>query len=242
MKKYRQISNCIYSKYLSEQNSTSLIHILCNNMFFKAYIVISLILVCFFILSCGHPPIKLNQADNEYAPKEYPMIFEKWSRKNVIHENFLAQAFFNVTFLSLEMRRATLSKYQEMYQLPPNEVEQRRIRNESEGREYYDFFTAISTARSEWNNLDDDDTVWRVTMLNQKNEEMVAKSVVAVDEESIELRKLYPYIDEYSKCYRVRFVRVPPGRTTDFLADEDGKISLKFSGPVGQAELIWLLK
>ena len=193
------------------------------------------------LLSCSQSPVRLHAAKHEYDPRDYQDIIERWTRRYEVYEAFVGKAFFTATYRSLEMRRAGLAWYQNIYQLPPNEMEPRRVREENEDSQYYEFFVAVSTHQREWNNLAEAATPWRIAIINQRNEELVATAVTKEDQKSAELRSIYPYIDEYVLTYTIRFPKIPPGRTTEFVTAEPGVMTLKFSGPAGIASLTWQL-
>jgi hypothetical protein len=211
-----------------------------TRIFKSIFLTMGLILTLSMCLSgCGTPSVNLNKAAAEYAPQDYQLILKQWTRKFEIYDYFVGQAFLSATWKSKEMRRAALSFYQDMYQIPPTDLEQRRALDASEDREYYDYFVSMTTHRQEWNNVADEDSQWRVTLVNQRSEEVVARSIEIMNCESVELQKMYPYIDAYSKCYKIRFPKIPTGRSTEFIPNNAGAVTLRFTGPVGQASMTW---
>jgi hypothetical protein len=174
-----------------------------------------------------------------FEPEPRPPAVEgKWAevrdratRSGKVYDGFGTNAIVKAVYLSSEVREARVSRLAIWTVMTPAERDQLLASERAEAEEYDDFLVALFTPDRRANDLDAAQSVWRVAVVVQGDDEKVAQQIVQVRSDAT-LRALYPTVDTFDTVYRVRFERfLPPLNGRPFilrLAGAKGRLDLGF--------------
>jgi hypothetical protein len=167
----------------------------------------------------------------------YGEILQTWTRKATLYDGLESRAYVRVVYLSPEMVAAQADHVSKLRAELPDEA---RASLEKRRAEYATptFFAVVYTPVEHWNDWDDAKSVWRIA-LNRGLGEQRPTSVERLERPfSAELQSLYPYLDEYSVGYVLRFAAAPEGTQppADF---NQADVQLVAAGALGKMEFSW---
>jgi hypothetical protein len=189
------------------------------------------------------PPVKVSLAEPATPPtaKEYVDQLKKWTRRAHLRDDFDEALDVEATLRSAEFRHAYAAKYIEIYRIGPEN--QARIRGEllSDGADTFEFHVETATHDYALNDLTSAKTIWRVTLLDDQGHEVAPTLVTGLRERRALDQEFYPYVGLFSRGWQLRFPRARADGTP--LVGSDTKaLTLRFAGPQGSVDLVWLLK
>ena len=177
----------------------------------------------------------------EHDAKAYPDQLERWTRHARIIRELDTSLRVHATLLAPAFRSAYVARYAELFKLPTAERSQLAQRLREEWRESYAFVVVVSTHDYEWNDFDQKDSIWRVSLFNNDEQEVKPSSVRRERRPTVTDKTLFPHLEEFYQLYRFRFPRLrADGRP--LVDSETEQLTLRFAGPLGHADLVWRLK
>jgi hypothetical protein len=142
---------------------------------------------------------------------EYGKAVRKWTRTVTLYGGLEARAFVRVIYLSPEFVNAQAQEISTMRAELPDQAAATLERLRDEYRQPSFFAVAYFPDRTA-NDLNEPDSVWRIA-LNLGLGEQKAEKVQRFERPfNAELRALYPYLDDYSTGYLLRFPEPEPPR------------------------------
>ena len=173
----------------------------------------------------------------ELNASDYNSVLEKWSRSDDIYDLLASKLFVDATFHSPEFRKAFLLRHPDVYG-PGSEVARRLALTDPDGDEAIEFFFSAATNDHRWNDFDEDDSIWRVTLTGDGGEPVDGK-VIRI-RTTANIRVIYPYISDFARTYAVRFPRTDRNGRPVISSASTG-FDLKFVSALGEAQLRWRL-
>ena len=141
---------------------------------------------------------------------------------------------------SPEFREAFAAKYIEVYRIGPENQAHTRGEILSDGADSYEFHVETATHEYALNDLTSQKTIWRVTLLDDEGHEVLPK-VTGLKERRALDQEFYPYVNIFSRGWTLRFPRTRLDGSP--LVGTDTKaLTLRFAGPQGSVDLVWVLK
>lgn len=209
----------------------------------------SLALCSLAVSSCKALPFPDPHLEGAYGD-----ALAKWTRKATIYTGLDTRAFVRVVYLSPEFIKAQGAELSMLRAELPDQAAQtlERLRAETATPT---LFAIVYVADKVSNDLESSSSVWRLA-LNLGLGEMTPISVTRFDRPfDAQLRTLYPYLDEYSVAYQIKFpspgapvappssgaqpaTLLPPPAPAGF-EPSDGDLSM--AGALGHLELHWVL-
>ena len=104
--------------------------------------------------------------------------------------------------------------------------------------EAIEFFFSAATNDHRWNDFDEDDSIWRVTLTGDGGEPVDGK-VIRI-RTTANVRVIYPYISDFARTYAARFPRTDRNGRPVISSASTG-FELKFVSALGEAQLRWAL-
>jgi hypothetical protein len=146
-------------------------------------------------------------------------------------ETMEAKLIWHATFFSNEFRRSFERKHVKIHHM--GALEAARFVQEEEYRQGrgWDFFIGFYTKDDYKKFSNEPDTFWRI-QLKTANGEVVAPTSIEMIPVGPYERIMYPYLNRWSKGYRVTFPKVVLGR----------RFSVTLMSIVGQSTLTWKVK
>jgi hypothetical protein len=162
-------------------------------------------LAFFFCLSC----VRTLPFPDPHLEGEYGRALKKWTRQVALYSGLETRAFVRVVYLSPDF---VVSQARELSQLraeQPDKAAQTlaRLRHEYEKPSFFAVVYIPDKTANDWNETG---SVWRLA-LNEGTGEVAPETVIRHELPfNAELRTLYPYLDDYSVAYEIRFPQPPP--------------------------------
>ncbi|MBI1908964.1 MAG: hypothetical protein HYS22_02195 [Deltaproteobacteria bacterium] len=169
------------------------------------------------------------------ARSPYKAALKKWTEKDSAYswDNFEARMVWQATYQGAEFRKARVEEQARIYQLREEEKAALMKKEEEELAVYDDFFVALYTGSGQWSDIGKDLKLWRIVLALPDERENSSPSIEVVKSGELE-RKFYPYIDKWSRTFRIRFAKFLPPETKEF--------SLRMIGIPATSTLEWKVK
>lgn len=154
-------------------------------------------------LSCATLPFPEPHLEGDYGK-----ALKRWTRAVALYSGLESRAFVRMVYLSPEFVAAQAAELSRMHAEQPDQAAKTLEKLREEDRQPT-FFAVTYVPDANDNDWESKDSVWRIA-LNVGTGEVAPEKVVRYDKPfNAELRALYPYLDEYSTAYLIRFP-VPP--------------------------------
>jgi len=168
---------------------------------------------------------------------EYGDSLKKWTRTVTLYSGLEARAFVRVVYLSPQFVNIQAQEISRMRAELPDQAEQTLARMRQEYRQPSFFAVAYfpDKTANDWN---EPQSVWRIAV-NVGMGERAPDRIVRYDRPfNAEQRALYPYLDEYSTAYQLRFPaqEAPPASAQQVTSQE---IYLVVAGALGAMRFDW---
>ena len=173
--------------------------------------------------------------------ERYRVVLEQWTKQQKVYRHFEAKIFATASYLSPDLRQAYIRRRTRVLGLPPSEIRLLEAEHADRARRYHEFIVSIYTGERRWNDLDAADSMWRVSLRNDHNQEVSPTEVKRQDLRSGDLRAYFPYISVFQQAYLVRFPRTILELNVPVIGADVRRFSLRFLSGVAVAELSWSL-
>lgn len=203
---------------------------------------LSALLLALLAVGCAPQSVRLTEGAREYAPTDYEIVLERWTRaEDLIQSNELDNVLtVTATFESWDFRWAYVVRYAEDYRLT---VDQRRAlleRSLAETRDTHQFYVALYAQRHKWNDLTAENPAWIVRLIDEQGSETAPSEIEPIKRPGAIERTYFPYTSPWRSAFRIRFPRVKAdGRPT--ISPRARWFGLRFAGAQGHQALVWQL-
>ena len=170
---------------------------------------------------------------------DYSDILGTWTRSSKIYDGLDSKMFITATFHTPQFRQAFAVAFPHMYGHGGN-ITRRELAESDKQNAYHNFFVSAYTARKEWNDLDESDSIWRLMLTGAEGGSVAPVEVVPVKMDE-NLRAVYSYIGHFDSAYLVRFPTSDSlGR--EIISDQSNRVTLSIASALGIANLQWPLE
>jgi hypothetical protein len=210
--------------------------------FAPSALLFTLVALAAGISGCGEPSVRMAEGPREYAPTDYELVLERWTReKDLIVTSQLDNVLtVTSTYESWDFRWAYTVRYAEDYRLT---VDQRRAlleRSLAESRKSHTFFVSLFAQKYKWSDLKLEEPAWIVRLIDDKGSETAPTDIDPIKKPGAIEKTYFPYTSPWRMSYRIRFPHTrADGRPT--VAPNARWFGLRFAGPQGHQELVWLI-
>ncbi|MCC6903842.1 MAG: hypothetical protein IT377_33045 [Polyangiaceae bacterium] len=204
----------------------------------------ALVLLGAFVLgACAEPKVPLSEGPREYAPTDYEIVLDRWTRADDLvtateMDNVLS---VTATYESWDFRWAYVVRYADDYRLT---VDQRRTlleRSLAESRSSHTFYVALYAQRHKWGDLGAENPAWIVRLIDDQGSETAPAEIEPIKKPGAIERTYFPYTTPWRSAYRIRFPKARgDGRPT--IASGARWIGLRFAGAQGNQALVWTIE
>lgn len=166
---------------------------------------------------------------------EYGKALKKWTRQVALYSGLETRAFVRMVYLSPEFVDAQAKELSAMRAELPDQasVTLARLREQTRQPSFFAVVYMPDKTANDWN---EGDSVWRLALnmgMGERPPDRIQRFEVPFN---AELRALYPYIDEYSVAYLLRFP--DPAAPASFTPVEAQLIA---AGALGKMQFRWRL-
>lgn len=193
--------------------------------------------------ACAEPKVPLSEGPREYAPTDYEIVLDRWTRSEELRTVTEMDNVLNVTatYESWDFRWAYVVRYADDYRLT---VDQRRAlleRSLAESRSSHTFYVALYAQRHKWGDLKADNPAWIVRLIDDQGSETAPAEIEPIKKPGAIERTYFPYTTPWRSAYRIRFPKARgDGRPT--ISPSARWIGLRFAGAQGNQALVWELE
>jgi hypothetical protein len=191
--------------------------------------------------------VDMSQSPRSYAPSDYREVLGRWTRRALITKDFDTTLDVAATFRSHDFRWAYAVRYSAQFQLSSADQDKLLKQQLAELDSAYEFHVSAAATRFEWIDFQKKDSVWRVRLLDDRGRELAPMEIRKLKTPEAELEAFYPpsrrsqTVASFYTTYLIRFPRkLPDGTPADL--EHAGKVTLRFAGVLGAAELNWVVK
>jgi hypothetical protein len=172
--------------------------------------------------------------------KVYKGELDRWTRSEEIYDGLNSIAFMHATYKTKSFREAYAGLYTEIYQLDERYGATLMERELDLSSMYNEFFVSFFTTNEKWNDLDREDSIWRLYLVDSTGARVSPEAVTRLEATAV-IREFFPYLDLWSAAYSVKFPRRHLEASGVIPSQEAEYIRLIVTGVLGKGELEWRL-
>ena len=190
------------------------------------------------LFACKPPAVNLAQGPRKYKPKHYDAVLKRWTREGKVIKHFDTNLHAYATYWSWDFTWAYAVKRAKVFRLTPARAKALRAGLLGEKAKHNEFYLAATTQEERWNDFDDSDSIWKITLTNDKGKQVDPTEIEEIDPLTAVHKSFFPYTKLFFKGYIVRFPRrLSDG--TEFIPAGTRKFTLQIAGPKGVVPLTW---
>lgn len=186
------------------------------------------------------PVVQLGPPKARPRAEDYRDHRDRWTRSGRIIKELDTTLRVHATCVSPEFIAAYVTRRGHLFRLPSSDQQQLERELRAEWDKAYVFYVAAATINFGWNDFDRQRSVWRVALANSRGQEVTADDVRS-EEINATVSSLFPFVGRFHRFYTFRFPKTLADGTP-LLDGSSERFALRFSGPLGQTELVWRLK
>ena len=192
----------------------------------------------------GRPVLlDFSEGPRSFVASDYWEVFNQWTRhERLVSANEGTIIEIWATLKSWEYREAYVQKYAQMYALSTAAKAGLRASELKKCKESYELHLTVQTSDYRSNDLEKNDSPWRLSLVDGTGDEIFQKEVEALRLPIPYEEAFFPEKTSFSRAYTARFDREEPSQTFGFGGAASGEITLRGRGPLGGIELTWQAK
>lgn len=195
------------------------------------------------LAGCGVPKVPMNEGPREYAPTDYEIVLDRWTRSEELVTVSEMDAVLHVTatYESWDFRWAYVVRYADDYRLTVDQRQALLGRSLAETRNSHTFYVALYAQRHKWGDLKAENPAWIVRLIDDQGSETAPLEIEPIKKPGAIERTYFPYTSPWRMAYRIRFPKArSDGRPT--ISGSARWIGLRFAGAQGNQALVWELE
>lgn len=169
---------------------------------------------------------------------EYRQSLAHYTRHQNLYQGLQRRLIWAATLEAPRFREIRSQAYASIRRMTQAELEALLAEEMRTGETFLDFFVGFFTEQLAWNDLEAENSIWRVDLLIDGASVLRPIEIVRIADPDPNVRALYPYLGAFSRAYRIRFPRkdelgnplIPPNA---------GQLTLRVSSAVAHGELSW---
>jgi hypothetical protein len=193
--------------------------------------------------SCAGPrkPVSLGAPKKAPPADDYKSWLKRWTRSTTLLRQFTTALTVFATLRSPQFEAAYIAKREKVFHLPKRTVAELRSNYQASWKDELTFVVVAATHDLAWNDFDRKDSQWRLFLSNDAGDQVDPKKVRLQRRITETDREFFPHIDMFYQLYHISFPKtLPDGRP--LIKKGIRKLSLRFTGAIGTAELSWSIK
>ncbi len=197
--------------------------------------------ICFALL-LGCAGFQVRESPSVIGAKDYQRLLNEWTEEAKVYQGLETGLLTAATFKSWEFRQAYVEKYARIYLLEPDNKEEMLEKERVISNELNEFFLSVYTPDHDLDDFSEDDSVWKIYLLDDRGNKLEPAEIEKVMEKSSFLEELYPYITPWSSFYKLSFSQNLPETQEPFITPETRYIKLVITSPSTRVVMTWELR
>jgi hypothetical protein len=192
--------------------------------------------------SCAGTPAHVSLEEPRKWPRadDYVDELKRWTRYGHVRNDFDESLDVSATMRSAEFRAAYAEKWIDVYRVGRGDAERLRMELLNDGADTLEFHVETSAHNYSLNEFGAK-SAWRVSVLDDRGREVTTHDVRPPKDKREVIAAFYPYASLFSRSWRFRFPRLLPDGSP-LVTPETRSLTLRFAGPDGWTDLVWLLR
>jgi hypothetical protein len=181
--------------------------------------------------------VDFSETPRDYVANDYDTVYRRWTRHDYAQHALIDKALeVWATFKSWDFREAYIARYATVYNVSDADRTKLLAHEHDAYRQAFEFHVTAQSSNYEWNDLEKASSPWRVTLVDAVGHELPADKVRVEKLPDAYEREFFPAKGPFTKTYSIRFT---PPADGGFSGTRSGALTLRFSSPVGQLNLVW---
>jgi hypothetical protein len=194
------------------------------------------------IVGCAAPRLRL-EAESEPPGTSWKRVFDRWTRDGAVvsWQELDTTLVVSATLRSRAFQQAYADRYLTVYQIK-DPAERARVARDDllKTDSGLHFWVRTASHNYKWNELQPDRGRWRITLIDDQGGEQSPDEVsLVIRSEAVETALLGQPSDPYRRTWHLHFPSLPPRRPE---SPAPRPLTLRFAGPEGKADLVWLVE
>lgn len=187
---------------------------------------------------CKPPAVDLSQGSRAYKPKHYDAVLKRWTREGKVIRHFDTNLHVYATYWSWDFTWAYAVKRAKAFRLTAARASAMRAGLLKEKTSHHEFYLAATTQEERWNDFDDNDSIWKITLVDDKGRQVDPVRIDKIDPLTAVHKSFFPHTRLFFMGYTVKFPRqLADG--SEFIPAGSRKLTLQIAGPKGVVRLTW---
>ena len=179
----------------------------------------------------GEPPPALPDSGAERA---YQEVLGRYTSHCELYATLDTRMLAAATWQAPAFREARLQRMA-LFQAWSKELLAKSLADESaEAASFLDFFFGAHLNESRYDDFDRKNSIWRISLVTPAGE-LAPASVERIGRSNLNLRALYPYMDDFWVAYRIRFSRLSASGAPVVPVDASSMV-LRVASVLGKAD------
>ncbi|MBI5788758.1 MAG: hypothetical protein HZA78_07895 [Candidatus Schekmanbacteria bacterium] len=170
-------------------------------------------------------------------PESFPLLLRKWTQTGKVYHGMNTILLVSATYMHSDVRRAFIKQYIEDLHLTPQEQEKLAQEQKADAEKGLQFIVAIFSDEEDWQKLEKDDTIWKVSLAGSGGLRVEPISVEHMKEVPIYLKSYYPFIAQFKRVYKITFPNTC--QNLPVIDEQKCRFSLEFASAVAQLKIDW---
>lgn len=186
-------------------------------------------------------PVSLGPARQRFTHEDYEKQRERWTRNGKIIRQLDTTLRVHATCFAPEFTAAYVAHQAHVFKLSGEKRAELAKQLQSRWEQVYVFFVAAATMDYDWNDFDSKRSVWNVSLVNDKDEQVAPQKITSESKNNANIVNSFPFVGRFHRVYWFHFPKsLSDGRP--LVRGSTKRLSLRFAGPLGHATLSWQLR
>jgi hypothetical protein len=183
--------------------------------------------------------VDFSETNRSFRSEDYERVLTNWSRHAkavVVYQGTVIETWG--TYKSWEFRQAFIERYAKVYNLSDAERASLYHAQREAVRQTYEFHVAVQMTNYKWNDLDKQNSPWRISLVDGAGAEIVPLKVEQLKLPELYETQFFPNRTEFSQTYLIRFSRAQ-AEAAGFGGPSSGRLVLRIVSPLAKNEIVW---
>jgi hypothetical protein len=195
--------------------------------------------VAVLFVACAPPRVDFREVARSYRADDYVKVRDRWTREAVLRRGISTLVFLTGTYKSWDWRQAYAARMRDHAAFSKTEYGAFLASQRKGHDEAHEFFLSVAMEVRRWMDLTKKESKWHLSLVNERGEEVHARSVKRLRRTNAEVAEFFPYHSSFGEAFVVQFPKtLPDGRP--LLGATPRRLTLVLGGPPGRVELTWL--
>jgi len=194
---------------------------------------LTLFLLALLLASCAGPMTG--------ARRRYNVELKRWTREAKLFNGLEERLSVVATYRGPSFKSAYRDYYARSFGLSDKDRARMLATDKRAAKEYSEFFLSVHTSEAALNNLDAEDSAWRIFLSDDRGTKTEPLSITRLVRADPLRGEFFPYLDLWSAAYVVRFPRLSVPGNVPLPALGATTLNLTIKSVLGSVEMTWPL-